>query len=180
MNRSLLRINFLGLIAMAVLSTFQWRTNRDLNLQTYALEKVHQEQAEKLAKQDKALTQSTADLEHFRGLLTSANAAARKAELQLKSVVQEAARITLERDQLKMSMTNWAAAVAARDERLKEIADQFQALAVERNEALQNFNDLAQKYNAVVNDLNTRTTNYNVLVERFNALNKPARTNSAP
>lgn len=179
MNRALQCFNLLGVIALAVLCTLQWRTNRTVNRQANELEKIHQEQTVKLADQDQALQGSAADLEHFREQLTRANAVVKENEARLKTTEREIAQLNNERDQLKSSVTHWADAVAVRDERLQEATAQLQTLAADRNDALQKFNDLAGKYNAVVSDLHARTTNYNALVERFNALAQPAKTNAS-
>ena len=46
------------------------------------------------------------------------------------------------------------AAVAQRDQALKQASSEFQKVANERNDAILKFNDLAGKYNAVVKQLN--------------------------
>jgi len=54
--------------------------------------------------------------------------------------------------QLKASVTNWAAAVAARDDRLRQAASERRALADERNAQVEKFNALAARHNQLVKD----------------------------
>jgi hypothetical protein len=73
---------------------------------------------------------------------------------KLRPLEREVRQLTQERDLLKASVTDSAAAVATRDERLKEFATQLEEVATGRSEAVTKFNDLAEKYNGVVKDLN--------------------------
>jgi ABC-type transporter Mla subunit MlaD len=66
-----------------------------------------------------------------------------------------------ERDQLRISVTNWADAVAARDEQLEEAAGQLARLGADRNDAVTRFNELAEKHNEVIHELNDRTRQFN-------------------
>jgi hypothetical protein len=47
-------------------------------------------------------------------------------------------------------LKKWIQAVADRDAALKQAGAVIQKIALERNDAIQKFNDLAAKYNAVV------------------------------
>jgi len=78
---------------------------------------------------------------------------------KLAATERELRQALAEGDQLKSSVTNWAAAVAARDERLKQAANQLKTLAAERNHAVKQFNELAERHNQLVkewNDLQAR------------------------
>jgi uncharacterized coiled-coil DUF342 family protein len=59
-----------------------------------------------------------------------------------------------ERNRLESSVSNWAAAVTARDERLSEAARQVGALVAERDEAVKRFNDLAERHNRLAKEWN--------------------------
>jgi chromosome segregation ATPase len=153
MNRPLTIINFLGVIVLAVLCAFQWSANRRVNLEASKLEKVRQEQVVKLGEKEKTLQGCMADLELFRGQLTQANSTLKDAETKVAANERAIHQLTTERDQLKSSVTNWAAAVSQRDEQLKKANDQLQKLADDRNGAVVKFNELARKYNDLVKNL---------------------------
>jgi uncharacterized coiled-coil DUF342 family protein len=175
MNRPLRYVNFVGVLALAVLCVIQWRTNRELNLEVGQLEKARLEQSAKLAQQEQAIQGCASDLDRFREQLSGAKATLRKLEAKLGKAEHEAAQAGIERDQLKVSVTNWANAIALRDERLKKATDELQKLITERSDVVAKFNELAEKYNEAVNDLNARTKDYNALVERYNALAKSSK-----
>lgn len=171
-------LNLCGVLALAALCVGQWRLNRQVNLEANRLEKIRQDQLERIRELEENLRGTRADLDDFRVRLKETSEALKESDLKLHSAGRAVLQLEGEREQLKISVTNWANAVAARDEQLKAAGSQLQMLAVERNDAVAKFNELAAKYNQVVNELNARTTNYNALVERFNALSGRARGNA--
>ncbi len=154
MNRALPILNLLGVLLLAILCVVQWRTNRQVNLEAAELTRIRHEQAARLEEQGKTISGLTADLDGFRTRLQDASTLAQETEAKLRPLEQEVRQLTQERDQLRGSVTNWAAAVAARDERLREFAAQIEELAAARNDAIGKFNALAERHNTVVNDLN--------------------------
>lgn len=154
MNRALPIVNLLGVLLLAGLCVVQWRINRRLNLEATELTRIRHGQATQLEEQAKTIAGLTTDLDSFRTRLQDASALATETEAKLRPLEREVSQLTNERDQLKASLTNWAGAVTARDERLQEFAAQLQELAAARNDAVAKFNDLAEKYNGVVQDLN--------------------------
>jgi chromosome segregation ATPase len=154
MNRRLQYLNLFGVLALAGLCIFQWRMNRQLNLEVNQLEKSRIEQTVQFDEQSKKLKGTTEDLEAFRGQLTRAN-------VSLKEQIDKSAgdetkieNLTVERDELKTALVKWTNAVAERDQRLKESNAQIQKLADDLNAAVVKYNQLATNYNSVVNDLN--------------------------
>jgi len=129
-------LNFAGVIALAVLCSFQWQTNSRINLEAQSLQKTTLEQAGKIDEQTRTIKNDAADLDDLRGRLSLSESALADDEATIK--------------QLKAAMDKWIAAVAQRDLALKQASGQIQKLATERNEAILKFNDLAGKYNAVV------------------------------
>lgn len=194
MNRFLHWFNLAGVLALAVLCILQWRMNRQLNLDLNAAEKTRQQQAARLDDTEKRLKGGASDLDGFREQLTRATASLKETELKLAALDRQVKQLTNERDQLKTSVTNWAAAVAVRDGRLKQAGTDLQKLADDRNAAVLKFNEVATKqnelvkelerrtkeHNAVVEQLNQRTREFNALVEKYNALAKPAQPKPAP
>jgi uncharacterized coiled-coil DUF342 family protein len=133
-------LNFAGVVALAVLCGFQWQTNSRVNLEAQSLQKTTLEQAAKIDEQTRTIKNDAADLDDLRGRLSLSESALADDEATIK--------------QLKNAMDKWIAAVAQRDQALKQAGGQIQKLAAERNEAILKFNDLAGKYNAVVKQLN--------------------------
>jgi chromosome segregation ATPase len=141
MSRFAIYFNFFGVVALAVLCGVQWRVDSRLHLQVTDLEKVHLEQIEKIAEQEKTILGQFADLDDFRHRLSLS-------ESQLTEGQDQVA-------QLKGALDKWVAAVTARDNAIKQAGEQLQKLVGERNEAATKFNELAAKYNALVKDWNT-------------------------
>jgi chromosome segregation ATPase len=175
MNRLLQYANLFGIVAMAVLCVIQWRSNRSLNLEVGRLEKIRAQQETKMGEQTRTISGYAADLDAFRENLTRANTLHRDTEARLKTAENQIEQLRQEDVQLRMSVTNWAQAVQARDEQLRQANGQMQKLAADRDAAVQKFNEIAERYNAVVNDLNSRTKDFNALVEKYNALAKSQR-----
>ena len=65
---------------------------------------------------------------------------------------------------------NWAAAVAERDEKLKEANVRLRDLSGQLNESVVKFNELASNHNASVLRFNELATNYNQVVTQLNQL----------
>ena len=160
MNRALQVLNFLGVVALALLCGVQWRINRRLNLEVDRLERIRLEQVSQLTERDSTIKGYVADLDDFRTRLTLAESQLKDLDEKLRVMTRERNRMATEvetlatqRDQLKASLAQWQAAVAERDTALKTANEQIQKLTADRNEAVTKFNDLAGKYNAIVKDL---------------------------
>ena len=150
MTRFIQILNFLGILALAVLCCIQWRANRLLNLKAVDLEKMRLGQIAKIEEQEKAIKGYTADLDDFRQRLMLSEAALKDSQAKFKALAAERDRLAAERDQLKTSLQKYTAALAERDAALKKAGEQIQKLVDDRNEAVTKFNDLAEKYNALV------------------------------
>jgi len=166
MNRSLQYINSIGVLALAVLCVFQWQANRRFNMEANRLEKIRIEQAAQIQDQSQKLKGYTDDLESFRGQLTRANVNAGETEKKQIAAERQLQQLKLESEQLKASVTNWAEAVAARDERLKEANQRIVDLSAQLNTNILSYNKLA--------------TNYNAVVSQLNALRNPAKQEETP
>ncbi|MGD1278063.1 MAG: hypothetical protein ABR964_12695 [Tepidisphaeraceae bacterium] len=145
MIRFITGLNFLGVLAVAVLCAAQWQTNSRLSLRAGDLEKIRQQQTAKLSEQEKSLKDDAADLDDLR----------RRLELSESDLADTHKKLELSNaqcDQLKNTLTQWQRAVADRDAALKQAGQQIQKIAAERNDAVQKFNDLADKYNTLVKD----------------------------
>ena len=194
MNRFLHWFNLAGVLALAALCVLQWRMNRQLNLDLRAAEQARHQQTTRLEDQAKRLTGTTSDLDGFRDQLTRATTTLKQSETKLALAEQQLKQLTNERDQLKTSVTNWAAAVSARDAQLKQAGADQAKLAADRNATVLKFNEVATQQNslvkelerrskehtAVVEELNKRTREFNALVEKYNALAKPAPVKPTP
>ncbi len=154
MNRRLQYLNLFGVIALAGLCVFQWRTNRQLNLDVNQLEKARIGQTAQFDEQSKKLKGTTEDLETFREQLTRANVSLKEQTDKSSGNEAKIENLTVERDELKTTLAKWTNAVAERDQRLKESNAQIQKLAHDLNAAVVKYNQLATNYNAVVKDLN--------------------------
>lgn len=190
MTRFLQWFNLVGVLALAALCVQQWRINRHLNHEFNEACKLCLSHSQNLSEKDKKLKGAAADLEVFRDQLARATASLKETETRLAALDRQVKQLANERDQLKTSVTNWAAAVAARDARLQQAGADLKKIADDRNATVLKFNDLAAKqndlvkeierrtreHNAVIEELNKRTREFNALVEKYNALAKQAQT----
>jgi chromosome segregation ATPase len=174
MNRWLTLLNLAGVLAVALLCGLQWRANHAANLELNALERSRLELLGKLEEQDRTLRGCTADLDDFRGQVSSARDSLRQSEALSAAAGRTLDQLTRERDQLKRSVAEWAQALTAREERAQALNAQLQQLARERNEVVTQFNDLGSRYNQlngrykqVIDTLNERTRLLNELAGRF-------------
>ena len=147
-------LNLLGALALAVLCVAQWQRDRRLNLEINRLEKIHFEQAAGMTEQETIIRGTTADFAQFKEQFARAQTDLVEARQKLHAAERDTRQLAAERDQLKTSVTNWATAVTARDERLKDAGVQIRRLTDELNASIRKFNDLATSHNAVVQDLN--------------------------
>ncbi len=147
-------LNLIGVLALAALCVAQWRRDRQLNLEINQLENVRLQQEAKIVEQERSMHGLDEDLVHFKEQFLKAETATTESGQKLRAAEREIRQLTLERDQLKGSINNWASAVTARDERLTEANAQIRRLADELNASIRKFNELATNYNATVKDLN--------------------------
>ena len=152
MNRFLHWFNLVGVLALAILCVLQWRANRQLNLEVNRREQLGLEQSARLEEQARTSAGQTSDLSSLRTHLARVSGELAQTADKLAAAERQLRQMAAERDQLKTSVTNWAAAVAARDERIKQTAAQLQTLARERNDAVKQFNELAIRHNQLVKD----------------------------
>lgn len=159
MSRRLQYWNLFGVLALGVLCVFQWRHDRQLNLELNASRKTLQAQERQLAENAKTLEGLSVDLAGFKERYTTTRTEATELQSKLQASERANAQLTGERDQLKESVTNWAAAVTVRDERLKEASARVTELVAKLNDSITKFNSLATNYNSVVDQLNATRTN---------------------
>lgn len=154
MKRSLPYINLVGIVALVILCVAQWRRDRELNLHLRAMEKHRIAQEQKITDQQQSIKGLTDDLTQFKERFALAQTDSNDARQKAREFERENGQLTSERDQLKQSITNWAKAVTARDEQLKEANDRIRALAADLTASVQKFNALATNYNALVSEVN--------------------------
>ena len=195
MSRIVQGLNLLGILALAALCGVQWHADHRLQMQLLGQEKSRIELADKLAEAERTIKGDVADLEDFRGRLTAADAALKDLQGKVKGDRTESDKVATERDQLKASagamkstLDKWMAAVAERDQALKQLDAQVAKLAADRNDAVVKYNDLAAKYNAAEEELkkageivqklaaerNEAVAKFNELATKYNALAKEA------
>ena len=129
MKNRLHLINLLGVLVLAALCAAQWQRDRQLNLELNRAEKARLEQQRDLGEKEKAIRALGEDLAHFKEQFRDAHTNSAGLEIALRKSERENLQLQSERDQLKSSVTNWVAAMAARDERLKEAQHQARELA---------------------------------------------------
>jgi chromosome segregation ATPase len=150
MNGRLKYVNLFGVLALAVLCIAQWQRDRRLNLEIRRLDQVRLQQAARIDDQANTLKGLNEDLGQLKTSLANEQSLRSQAEQELGSVEEANAQLTAERDQLKAAITNWANAVALRDERMKEANTRIEQLAADLNASIRKYNELVTNHNAAV------------------------------
>jgi chromosome segregation ATPase len=137
-------------LALAALCIAQWQRDRRLNLELGRLDQVRLQQAAKIDEQASLLKGLNEDLGQLKTSLTNEQSLRSQVEQKVASSESANRQLTLERDQLKAAITNWANAVALRDERMKEANTRIEQLAADLNASIRKYNELATNRNAAV------------------------------
>ena len=117
-------------------------------------EKTRQAHEKKIGEQERNLRGLNDDLTQLKDQLGRVHAEAKDSAKKLEASERDNRQLNAERDQLRESVTNWAAAVSLRDERLTEANGRIRELADQLNASVRKFNELVTNYNAVVQSLN--------------------------
>jgi chromosome segregation ATPase len=136
----------------------QWRSSSRSDRRIQDLEQTRLEQDARLAQQTRQLAGAAADLEEFRKRLVEFEAALKETREARDVGTAQLRQVTTQRDQLKVALDQWTAAVAARDQALKQAGDQAQKLAEARDEAVGKFNELVARYNTLANQVRRAAT----------------------
>jgi chromosome segregation ATPase len=168
MKRFLPWLNFLGVLALAALCVIQWRRDRALNLEFNTLEKTRQAQEQALAEQKNTAEGLAADLAELKEQWQRHTGDSSLLRSNVIRLERENLQLTADRQELKASVTNWAAAVRERDARLAQASGQLRDLSAKLTDSVRKYNDLATNYNASVQRFNDLATNYNSVVEQLN------------
>jgi chromosome segregation ATPase len=158
MTRRLQFVNLFGVLALAALCVFQWQRDRRLNQELIANERTRQSQERQLADNTTTISNLTDDLARFKTDYSAARTETSELQEKLRKLEREKEQLANECGQLKDNITNWTAAVAARDERLMEANTHLRSLTGQLTEAGVKFNALATNYNMVVEALNKART----------------------
>jgi len=150
MNGRLKYLNLFGVLALATLCVAQWQRDRRLNLEIGRLDQVRLQQAAKIDEQANTLKGVNEDLGQLKTSLANEQSLRSQAEQKVLSSESTNEHLTLERDQLKAAITNWANAVALRDARMKEANARIEQLAADLNASIRKYNELVTNHNAAV------------------------------
>jgi chromosome segregation ATPase len=153
MNNRLKYVNLLGVTVLAALCVAQWVHDRRLNLEIKRLYQVRLQQSARIDDQANQLRGLNEDLNQLKASLATERDLRSQAEKKLAASEVADEQLTRERDQLKAAISNWANAVALRDERMKEANARIEQLAADLNASIRKYNELVTNYNAVVKSL---------------------------
>jgi chromosome segregation ATPase len=148
MNSRLKYLNLFGVLALATLCIAQWQRDRHLNLELGRLDQMRLQQAARIDEQAVLLKGLNEDLSQLKTSLTNEQSLRLQVEQKVASTESANQQLALERDQLKVAITNWANAVALRDERMKEANTRIEQLAADLNASIRKYNELATNRNA--------------------------------
>lgn len=168
--KSLRWINLVGVLLLAALCAGQWRRDRRQNLELLQGEKQRLAGETQLREQTRKSDGLAADLARFKEQYLDAHTNTAAARASLLRVEQELGRLRAERDQLQSAVTNWAAAVTARDASLRALNERWRETAGQLDDSVLRHNELASNYNATVRRFNELATNYNSVVTQLNTL----------
>jgi len=155
MNQFLKYLNFLGILALALLCAGQWKTNSWLNAQLFTWHEKSNQQAVTITQQAQTLKENAADLDDFRQRLTLAESQLTKAETDLVTTRQQRDHLAALRDKLLAAVTQRDQVIKEQTDGLNKQVDSIHLLEHERDQAIVKFNDLVTKYNALVSGQKT-------------------------
>jgi chromosome segregation ATPase len=184
MNRFLSVFNFAGVLLLAVLCVLQWEKNRSVELKLIGVEEVRDAQLSEIDAQGKAIKETMADLEEFRGRLMAAGISIQDAAAKAQADGAQIKVLQRQNETLKASLHEWTNAVESRDEAIKKAAGQLEKVSADRNGAILKFNGLAEKYNVAEAELKEAATQiakaaaerddaiakFNELAKKYNAM----------
>jgi chromosome segregation ATPase len=146
-------VNLFGVMALVALCAFQWVRDRRLNLEIKRLYQVRLQLSAKVDDQANQLKGLNDDLNQLKSSLATERDLRFQTEKKLAASETAGDQLARERDQLKAAISNWANAVALRDERMKEANSRIEQLAADLNASIRKYNELVTNYNAVVKSL---------------------------
>jgi chromosome segregation ATPase len=158
MNRRLQFFNLFGVLALTALCVVQWQSNRQLNLEANQLEKTRQAQQQRISEQEEIARDLSEDLIRFKEQVKAQHDDLDEAKKKMHETERAVATLTVERSELRESVTHWTNAVTQRDALVKEANDRILELSTYLNASIQKYNDLATNYNYVVQELNEART----------------------
>lgn len=165
-------LNLVGVLLLGLVCVWQWRGNSLLRAEL-AAERCHAgEQSRKLAAAETEKTRLAADLELFRTQIKTQSEELDRQNLGRNDADKKLRQMTEERDQLKKSVAEWAAAVEQRDTRLAAAAQQQVLLASRLREAASAHAELGRRADEAIALLNQRTKEGNAVIEQLNARNR--------
>lgn len=162
--------NTIAILVLAGLCVAQWQSDQKLGGEITALTAKRREQETLITDQTSQLERLRSEFGAMQAKLSTNNARLEKTETDLIDARKQVRLLTMERDQLKDTVTNWMAAVTVRDERIKEGNAQIRKLADDLTASVLKFNELATNYNATVRQLNEVASNRNEMITRYNSL----------
>ena len=115
----------MAVLALAALCVAQWQRDRRLNLEISRLDQVRQQQVARIDEQAGLLKGLNEDLGQLKTSLANEQSLRLQVEQKVASTESANQQLALERDQLAAAITNWANAVAVRDE-LEVVASRFE------------------------------------------------------
>lgn len=147
MSRVMTWINLIGVLALAAIYVRQWSDTIRATRQVHAAQADYQAMNSKFNDQAATVTSQSHDLDTLRGQLTTTEAdlaaAKRDAADTAAKLKQRAAELAEQRDAIE----KWKAAVAQRDDLLKQTTGESKSLAAARDEAVRRYNALAGQIN---------------------------------
>lgn len=177
MTKYLNRINFALLIAIGVVTLFQWNVERQARQKINSLQRTTAAHEAKISEQDETIKGANEDLDRFRTQVAdlknqndSQVVEIRDQKAKLFQLDEAKTNLTKQTESLRQALDAFKAALASRDENIKTLLEQREQLyaanknAVEKaNLAITSFNELNGKYADLV-------TRYNDLVAKSQAI----------
>ena len=153
MNGHFKYVNLVGVLVLAMLCAVQWVKDRRLNLEIEHLDQVRLDQSAKVDDQANQLRGLNDDLGELKTALATERVLRVQVEEKQQPLEATNRQLTIERDELKGVISNWANAVAVRDEHMKEANARIEQLAADLNASIRKYNGLVTNYNAAVQEL---------------------------
>jgi len=155
MIRRLQYINLFGVLALSALCLTQWLRDRRLNIALSAAQSTRITQDARLEEQFRVIDGLHEDLAQMKTAISNELSLRIEAEASVKTTLAANDRLAAESARLSVALTQWADAVAARDERLQRANSRIEELSSNLNTAIAKYNTLATNYNSVIGQQNS-------------------------
>jgi chromosome segregation ATPase len=154
MNKSILYLNFLGVLVLGVICYLQYQLTARQHEQIDQLNINLGQSHSTIDDREKTIGSDLSQIADLHLKLDQANKALADKSTEFAQLADERDQIAQERDKVVAELQKWQDAVGQRDATIKAANASIASLTSDRDDAVAKYNDLAKQYNDVMSQLN--------------------------